>query len=253
MGSRHLQQIVHLKEFLLVHNARAKEDQSVVVITLPKLHTQQMVVRLGDKEHREEVLSTSRMLDRVSGQEMVNLTSTCQSVFSNTTNNHLNSQAVTGEQIFVTITMENLLNIPLQLKKAHLLWKFMPEESDQVFTNNKKEAVSTMYVETGVLDVITVEKSCQSHLTFQLTPLTPGQLTVTGVEYTLKAIFSDEEPTDTEIRRKQMFNTSPPHFNSERDRNNRSGLDKRLDIKVVGQLSRLVADIKTSDTMTKGK
>merc|ERR1719470_159038 len=51
--------------------------------------------------------------------------------------------------------MENLFNTPLQLRKAHLLWKFT-QESDQVFTNDKKEAVSTMYEETGVVDVIVI-------------------------------------------------------------------------------------------------
>jgi len=224
------------------------------------IHSQQTVVRLDDKEHREEVLSTWHTLEKVvketvSGQEIVNLASTCQPVFSNTTNNHLNPQAVTGEQISVTITMENLFNTPLQLRKAHLLWKFTPEESDQVFTNDKKEAVSTMYVETGVVDVITIEKSCQSQLTFHLTPLTPGQLIITGVEYSLKAMFPDKEPTDHEIRGKQIFNIAPPHVNSVRDRKNRSGagVDNRLDIKVVGQLPRLVADMRTPDTMAQGE
>jgi len=260
VGSGHLQQMVHLREFFLVHHARAKEDKSVVVITLPKLHSQQTVVRLDDREHREEMLTTWHTLEKVvketiSGQEMVHLTSTCQPVFSNTTTNHLNPQAVTGEIISVTITMENLFNTPLQLRKAHLLWKFTPEDNEQVFTNDKKEAVSSMYVETGVLEVVTIEKSSQSQLTFQLTVLTPGQLTVTGVEYSLKAMFPDKEPTDHEIRGKQIFSITPPHLNTVRDRKNRSlvGVDKRLDIMVVGQLPRLVVEMQTPDTMAQGE
>lgn len=214
---------------------------------------------LDDREHREEVLSTWHTLEKVvketvSGQEIVNLNSTCQPVFSNTTNDHLNPQAVTGEQVSVTITMENLFNTPLQLRKAHLLWKFT-QESDQVFTNDKKEAVSTMYEETGVVDVIVIEKSCQAQLTFQLTPLTLGQLIIAGVEYSLKAMFPDMEPTDNEIRGEQIFNIAPPHVNSVRDRKNRSGteVDNRLDIKVVGLLPRLVADMRTPDTMAQGE
>jgi len=260
VGSGHLQQMVHLREFFLVHHARAKEDKSVVVITLPKLHSQQTVVRLDDREHREEMLTTWHSLEKVvketiSGQEMVHLTYTCQPVFSNNTINHLNPQAVSGEPISVTVTMENLFNTPLQLRKAHLLWKFTPLDSEQVLTNDKKEAVSTMYVETGVLEVVTIEKSSLSQLTFQLTVLTPGQLTLTGVEYSLKAMFPDKEPTDHEIRGKQIFSITPPHVNSVRDRKNRSGagVDNRLEIVVVGQLPKLIAEMQTPDHMTQGE
>ena len=247
VGNGHLQQMFHLR-IILVHHARDKEDKSVV-ITLPKRQSQQMVVMLDGKELREDVLSTWQKLEKgvkkmVSGQEIVNLTSTCQPVSSNTTNNHLNPQAVTGEQISVTITTENLFNTPLQ---------FTPEESDQVFTNVKKEAVSTMYVETW--EVITMEKSCQSQQTFQLTPLTPGQLIITEVEYSLKAMFPDMESTDHKIRWKQIFNIAPLLVNSARDCKNRSGagVDNRLDIKVVGQLPRLVADMRTPDNITQGE
>ena len=247
VGNGHLQQMFHLR-IILVHHARDKEDKSVV-ITLPKRQSQQMVVMLDGKEFREDVLSTWQKLEKgvnkmVSGQEIVNLTSTCQPVSSNTTNNHLNPQAVTGEQISVTITTENLFNTPLQ---------FTPEESDQVFTNVKKEAVSTMYVETW--EVITMEKSCQSQQTFQLTPLNPAQLIITEVEYSLRAMFPDMESTDHEIRWKQIFNIAPLLVNSARDCKNRSGagVDNRLDIKVVGQLPRLVADMRTPDNITQGE
>ena len=209
VGSGHLQQMVHLREFFLVHHARAKEDKAVVIITLPKLHSQQTVVKLDDQEYRDEVLTTWHTQEKVvketlAGQEIVNLSYTCQPVFSNSTNNHLNPQAVIEEPIFVNVTMENVFNTPLQLRKAHLLWKFIPEDSEQVYTNDKKEETSTLHVETGVVDVITIEKSSKSEITFKLRALSSGQLVIMGVEYSLKALFPDKEPTDHEIRGKQV-------------------------------------------------
>ena len=41
-----------------------------------------------------------------------------------------------------------------------------------------------------------------------------GQLNIVGVEYSIKAMFPDKEPTDHEIRGKQMFNITPPHVNN---------------------------------------
>jgi len=260
VGSGHLQQMVHLREFFLVHHARAKEDKAVVVITLPKLHSQQTVVRLDDGDHKDDVLTTWHTQEKVvketlTGQEIVHLSSTCQPVFSNDTYNHLNPQAVIEEPISVTVTMENLFNTPLQLRKAHLLWKFTAEDSEEVHTNDKKEASNATHIKTGVVDVITIEKSSKSEITFQLTPLSPGQLVIVGVEYSMKAMFPDKEPTDHEIRGKQIFNIAPPHINSVRDRKNRSGVgvDNRLNIKVVGQLPKLVAELQTPDTMLEGE
>ena len=64
-GKNHLQQMVHLREFFLVHHARAKEDaklnkddRSVVAVTLPKLHSQDICVSLqGPAVSHSPVLS----------------------------------------------------------------------------------------------------------------------------------------------------------------------------------------------------
>merc|ERR1719347_486604 len=149
----------------------------------------------------------------------------------------------------------HLFNTPLQLRKAHLLWKFTAEDSEEVHTNDRKEASNATHIKTRVVDVITIEKSSKSEITFQLTPLSPGQLVIVGVEYSMKAMFPDKEPTDHEIRGKQIFNIAPPHINSVRDRKNRSGVgvDNRLNIKVMGQLPKLVAELQTPDTMLEGE
>ena len=39
--------MVHLREYFLVHHVRAKEDKSVTLVTLPRLHSQQTRVVVG--------------------------------------------------------------------------------------------------------------------------------------------------------------------------------------------------------------
>ena len=191
-----------------VGSRHLKEDKSVVVMNLPKLHSQQTVVRLGDQEHSEVVLSTWHtpekvVKDTLSGQEIVHLTSTCQPVFPNMTIIHLHPKTVIGKPGSVSFLLENMFNTTLQ-QRAHLLWKYTPLDSEQVQTNDEREAISTIHIELGVVDGITMEKSSQSELAFQLTALAPGQLVITGAEYRLKAMIPDKEPTDHEIRGKQV-------------------------------------------------
>ena len=47
-GKNPLQQMVHLREYFLVHHARYKEDKAVVVTTVPSLLSQEMSVALKD-------------------------------------------------------------------------------------------------------------------------------------------------------------------------------------------------------------
>ena len=44
-------------------------------------------------------------------------------------------------------------------------------------------------------------------------PFSPGDLSIIGVEYTLKGIFPEKDPTDHEIRGKQMFQVNIQTFN----------------------------------------
>ena len=90
------------------------------------------------------------------------------------------------------------------MKKAFLLWKFTPEDSDQSIANDSKETDHNSYVNTGIIDNTSLEKNSNTILEFQLTPLKPGFLQVIGIEYSLKALFPDKEPTDHEIRGKQV-------------------------------------------------
>ena len=134
MPGHNLQQMVHLREYFLVQHARAKEDRSVAVISLPRLHSQDTQLAFTDLKVEQEVLDSWGALEKVvrdtiSGQDTV-LSSTSQPVFNNQTNNTLHPQAVVGETMYVKIKLENIFNTPLQLRKAYLLWKFVPDDSE---------------------------------------------------------------------------------------------------------------------------
>ena len=254
-----LQQMVHLREYFLVQHARAKEDKSVAVISLPRLHSQETELSLTEEAVEEEVLAIWPALEKVvrdtiSGQDIV-LSSTSQPVFNNKTLNNLNPQAVVGETIFVRIKMENIFNTPLQIRKAYLLWKFIPDDSEEVFLNDKKENLSNPHIETVVMDSVVLDKSSSSLLTFRVTPLSPGRLSITGLEYSIKAMFPDKEPTDHEIRGKQVIVIAPPHINTTKDRKLKSGLgeDKRLEVKVRPKLPRLEVSLSVPEMMSCGE
>ena len=67
------------------------------------------------------------MKEVVSGKSLVSLSATCQTTFDNSTPNHLNPQARVGEQLEVTINLENMFSTPLQLRNLQLLFKFESE------------------------------------------------------------------------------------------------------------------------------
>ena len=254
-----LQQMVHLREYFLVQHARAKEDKSVAVISLPRLHCGDTELSLTEQKLEQEVLDTWPALEKVvrdtiTGQDVV-LSSTSQPVFNNKTVNNLNPQAVVGETIYVKVKMENIFNTPLQMRKAYLLWKFIPDDSDEIFLNDKKESLSNPHVETVMMDSVVLDKSSCSLLTFRVTPLSPGRLSITGLEYSIKAMFPDKEPTDHEIRGKQVIVIPPPHINTVKDRKLKSGLgeDKRLEVKVRPKLPRLEVSLTVPEVMSCGE
>ena len=71
----------------------------------------------------------------------------------------------------------------------------------------------------------------------------------------LQAMFPDKEPTDHEIRGKQMFCIAPPHVNTTAGRKNASGVgvDRRLELVVTRRLPRLEARITAPDTLCEGE
>jgi len=254
-----LQQMVHLREYFLVHHARSKEDKSVPVLTLPRLLSQETEIRMHEHLDTPD-LSTWHSLEKVvkdtiSGQDSVSLQSTCQPIFNNLSSNHLNPRTVVGETVFVKVRMENIFSTPLQIRKAYLLWRFTPDESEDSIANDRKEALTNEHVETGILDTTLLEKNSVTDLVFKLSFNTPGKCHILGVEYSIKAMFPDKEPTDHEIRGKQIFSIQPPHVNSVKDRKNQSGVgvDNRLEIVVMTKLPRLEASWNIPESLCEGE
>ena len=68
-------------------------------------------------------------------------------------------------------------------------------------------------------------------------------------------MFPDKEPTDHEIRGKQMFSIAPPHVNTTAGRKNASGVgvDRRLELLVTRQLPRLEARITAPEALCEGE
>ena len=196
-GNLQLQQMVHLREYFLVHHARCKEDKAIPVITLPKLLSQDTEVRLRNDLDNPDLVTWHALeklvKETVTGQDIPALSSTCQPVFNNATSNHLQPRAVTGETIFVRVKMENVFNTPLQIRKANLLWRFTPEDSEDSVMNDKKDTVTKDVIDTGILDTTVLDKNSVTEMTFHLTALVPGTLILLGVEYSIKVRTCQKE------------------------------------------------------------
>ena len=85
-----------------------------------------------------------------------------------------------GNTVYITVKMENMFSTPLQIRKAYLLWKFLPDDSDDVIMNDKKETVTAEYVDTGELDTTVIDKNSVADLVFSLTFLFPGKVNIIG-------------------------------------------------------------------------
>ena len=68
-------------------------------------------------------------------------------------------------------------------------------------------------------------------------------------------MFPDKEPTDHEIRGKQMFSIAPPHVNTTAGRKNASGVgvDRRLELVVTRRLPRLEAGLTAPESLCEGE
>ena len=155
----HLQQMVHLREFFLVHHARAKEDRlAVPCLALPRLHSNSLTLGLGGRRPSPEQLGLWQAVEKVVkevvwGQDLVALPSTCQPVFSPSTTNQLAPQARVGEDLEVTVSLENVFSTALQLRGLQLLWKFLGEGGEEQGG-----------VESGSLEVVTLDRSSRQEV-----------------------------------------------------------------------------------------
>ena len=245
----HLQQMVHLREYFLVHHARAKETGGgSVVVTVPRVHGQLTKVdvcpAVKPSQHQLKLWQPVEKLVKevVSGKSLVSLSATCQTTFDNSTPNHLNPQARVGEQLEVTINLENMFSTPLQLRNLQLLFKFESEGEGGEVTSSPIESV-------------TLERNSKQEVRMQFKATKPGVVVVQGVEYILRALFPDKEPTDHEIKGKQLLNIVPRSVHVQKDRKwkREPGLDKRLEISILESGPQLDAKLEAPVSMLTGE
>ncbi|KAL3290126.1 hypothetical protein HHI36_023491 [Cryptolaemus montrouzieri] len=132
--------------------------------------------------------------------------------------------AVVREPIQLSLQIVNQLQIVLSLKDVHLLWSFKTEEIE---ISNENVAGNNIdnYVKTHVVDLVILEMSSKADVILLLTPLTMGELTITGICYTLSIGSNASESIF--IKGKQPINLKTK---SNRDENNTG---QPLRIKVV--------------------
>ena len=65
--------------------------------------------------------------------------------------------------------------------------------------------IQSSVVEVASVESLVVEAGARNTLLLKLTPRKTGILNILGLEYSLKALFADREPTDHQIRGKQYF------------------------------------------------
>ena len=74
------------------------------------------------------------------------------------------------------------------------------------------------------------------------------------MEYSLKALFPEKDPTDHEIRGKQLFQLTGRRMNVTKDAKTKvvSGKDSRLTVKVRQPQPRLTAKLNVPDSLLQG-
>ena len=164
-----LQQMCHLREFFIVHHLREKESGVCGgdnVITIPRFRCQECVLDLSNGIRDYEALKLLHqkeswknlekvMLENVRGSELLFLSKSCQELFTPVSSNSLVPTVTVGESVRLLMPVSNDFQATLVLKKAKLLWKFLPDEQSDHVTNDGKDAdqeEASKFVKTEVGD-----------------------------------------------------------------------------------------------------
>lgn len=281
IGLNPLQQMCHLREFFIVHHMREKEDKAVATVTIPFFKSQQCILDLtgGLKPHET-------LVDQVIGTKWQNLEKTvvehihantgdlnltCQTVFGPHSHNLLVPQAAVDERIRLLIPVSNPFQTPLLMTKVRLIWKFVPEvpaanaaaagddepSSAAIFSNGNNPQAAAGVVKTEIVESVTLEKDIPVVLDMGLTALKEGELSIHGIEYSLKALFPQSEATDYTIRGKQALKVVGPRLNLTKDEKvSKTPLymkDNRLACKIVPLQPKLEVSLKLPEVMFQGE
>ena len=67
--------------------------------------------------------------------------------------------------------LENVFSTPLQLRRAHLLWRFTPAGSEESVTNGGGEDAAASCVDTALVETVVLEPASTTEITFQVRQL----------------------------------------------------------------------------------
>lgn len=216
VGLNPLQQMCHLREFFIVHHMREKEDKAVATITIPFFKANQCLIDLtGEHKPHEALVYQAKgsawnnlektVTETIHGQEFVHLNQTCQPIFGPNSSNSLMPEVAVNEEIRLLLPVTNPFQTPLLMRKLKLIWKFTPQGQETAFFSNTDTDEAVSCIKAEVIDNVKLEKETPLVLDFKLTPLRPGELSIHGIEYTLKALFPQSESTDYTIKGKQAL------------------------------------------------
>ncbi|XP_044765765.1 trafficking protein particle complex subunit 8 [Coccinella septempunctata] len=111
--------------------------------------------------------------------------------------------AIVNEPIQLSVQIFNQLQMVLKLKDVYLLWTF--KTGDKEFSNeNTSENNIEKYIKTHVTNSVILEISAKADVILMLTPLHVGDLTVTGISYTLSTGNGSSETIF--VKGKQLIN-----------------------------------------------
>ena len=68
----------------------------------------------------------------------------------------------------VQVKLENVFSTPLQLRRAHLLWRFTPAGSEESVTNGAGEDTAGSCVDTALVETVVLEPASTTEITFQV-------------------------------------------------------------------------------------
>lgn len=198
--------------------------------------------------------------ERISGRETL-IAQTCQGVFGPCSDNTLPPQGVIGERIRFIIPAKNVFQTPLLLKKIRLIWKFTPidilpkpdlsdksnqseENSDNATIHSEKitwleeeKVLTTEIVESALIpsdDTVLIDLG--------LIPQQAGSLTIVGIQYAIKAQFSQTEATDYTIQGRQYLKVHGPRLMQTKDQRTNKDPVYNKDIRIGHPIEIIASD-----------
>ncbi|KAL0279427.1 UNVERIFIED_CONTAM: hypothetical protein PYX00_000989 [Menopon gallinae] len=166
-------------------------------------------------------------------------------LFSKNTNNIVNPVVVANETVHVQVMLRNPLQITLLLLRVKLLWEFHKQDGEVISNSTEKEECDT-YVDSRVVESISLPPYASQQIVLSLVPLVSGQVNIVGMSYTLTCPAANGvQNTDVPaVRGKQLFAVRGPKIRPKKDQTEVAyEKDNRLNIKIIDALPLLQVDM----------